>query len=473
MKQPERYVEPRLTQYLFDRASRTLTPLSGTFELSPVCNLACKMCYVRKTPAEVAASPRPPVGLIQWLSIAEQARDAGMLYLLLTGGEPFLWQDFWPLYERLSTMGFLISINSNGTLLDEARVARLAEHPPTRINITLYGAGNETYEALCGRSGMFDRVDRAITLLRQAGILVKLNCSLTPHNAGDLEGIVSYAAERDLILEVNTYMFPPLRRDPTMVGRNDRFTPAETAHYHMERYRLQRGEEDFTRFLQNILRGIAPPPRSGRGLRRPRRRHDLLPRGQRLVLGDVGRLADTLRHDAEAAHRAEGQALPRGLERADARQRGPTSLRHLHRLPKPAHLPLLRRHGHGRDGKRLRHSEISVRNGLGHAHGGRAAAGRATKTNNIAFRPRQGHLPGANFVVWTRNIWRLTIAACNSLFTTNNWPKAREPLNKSAAALNGSFAPTYRFENLEIHKVFLQFPNLNLEQNPSLTALAI
>ena len=86
MKQPERYVEPRLTQYLFDRASRTLTPLSGTFELSPVCNLACKMCYVRKTPAEVAASPRPPVGLIQWLSIAEQARDAGMLYLLLTGG---------------------------------------------------------------------------------------------------------------------------------------------------------------------------------------------------------------------------------------------------------------------------------------------------------------------------------------------------------------------------------------------------
>ena len=402
MKQPERYVEPRLTQYLFDRASRTLTPLSGTFELSPVCNLACKMCYVRKTPAEVAASPRPPVGLIQWLSIAEQARDAGMLYLLLTGGEPFLWQDFWPLYERLSTMGFLISINSNGTLLDEARVARLAEHPPTRINITLYGADNETYEALCGRSGMFDRVDRAITLLRQAGILVKLNCSLTPHNACDLERIVSYAAERDLILEVNTYMFPPLRRDPTMGGRNDRFTPADPAHYHMERYRLQRGEEDFTRFLQNILRGIAPPPRSGRGLRRPRRRHDLLPRGQRLVLGDVGRLADTLRHDAEAAHRAEGQALPRGLERADARQLGPTSLRHLHRLPEPAHLPLLRRHGHGRDGKRLRHSEISVRNGLGHAHGGRAAAGRATKTNNIAFRPRQGHLPGANFVVWTR-----------------------------------------------------------------------
>ena len=49
----------------------------------------------------------------------------------------------------------------------------------------------------------------------------------------------------------------------------------------------------------------------------------------------------------------------------------------------------------------------------------------------------------------------------------------KEPLNKSAAALSVSFVPAYRFENLEIRKGFLQFPNLNLEQNPSLTALAI
>ena len=49
----------------------------------------------------------------------------------------------------------------------------------------------------------------------------------------------------------------------------------------------------------------------------------------------------------------------------------------------------------------------------------------------------------------------------------------KEPLNQSAAALNGSFAPTDRFENLEIRKGFLQAPNLNLEQNPSLAALAI
>ena len=48
----------------------------------------------------------------------------------------------------------------------------------------------------------------------------------------------------------------------------------------------------------------------------------------------------------------------------------------------------------------------------------------------------------------------------------------RETLNKSAAALSGSFAAILPFGKLEIHKVFLRFPNVALRKNPSLTALA-
>ena len=51
--------------------------------------------------------------------------------------------------------------------------------------------------------------------------------------------------------------------------------------------------------------------------------------------------------------------------------------------------------------------------------------------------------------------------------------RVKKTLNRSSAALSGSFAPTDWFENLEIRKGFLQFPNLNLERNPSLTTLAI
>lgn len=254
-----RYEAP-LTQYLFTKASQKKIPLSGTFELSPVCNFSCRMCYVRMTPSQVAAHSRPAMTLERWLALAEQARASGMLYLLLTGGEPFLWPDFWPLYERLTEMGFVLSINTNGSLIDEATIARLRARPPTRLNITLYGAGNDTYRSLCRADGVFTRVDRAIMGLREAGLMVKLNCSLTPQNAGDLEAMVRYAEQRGLILEVNTYMFPPLRRDPSQVGRNERFTPEEAARYHMERYRLMYGEETYDRYLHSVLRGIVDPP---------------------------------------------------------------------------------------------------------------------------------------------------------------------------------------------------------------------
>ena len=46
-------VEPRISKYLFAKASKSKIPLSGTFELSPCCNLDCRMCYVRKTKQEV------------------------------------------------------------------------------------------------------------------------------------------------------------------------------------------------------------------------------------------------------------------------------------------------------------------------------------------------------------------------------------------------------------------------------------
>lgn len=91
----EIYYESLLTKMLFQKSSIKKIPLSGTFELSPVCNFDCRMCYVRKSPEEVKCHNRKMLNLEQWKKIADQAENAGMLYLLLTGGEPFLWPDFW------------------------------------------------------------------------------------------------------------------------------------------------------------------------------------------------------------------------------------------------------------------------------------------------------------------------------------------------------------------------------------------
>ena len=273
MKPEELKIESPLTQMLLNKASMINIPMSGTFELTPMCNFACKMCYVRKTAEDIKNHTREMMTLEEWIHLAEEAKKAGLLYLLLTGGEPFAWPHFWELYDVLSDMGFLISINSNGSLINEQVIERLKEKPPIRINITLYGYGDESYQKLCGVQGMFSRVDKAIKMLQEENISVKLNGSLTPENVKDLEACIAYAEERNLIYEVNTYMFPPVRRDETLVGKNERFTPEEAAYYRLKSFRLQYGQDRYHAFMQMVSKGSVPPmgldescvdPRDGR-----------------------------------------------------------------------------------------------------------------------------------------------------------------------------------------------------------------
>ena len=122
-----------IENWLYQKAEKDKIPLSGTFELSPLCNFNCKMCYIKMTTEEMKKCQEEVMTLEKWKEIADRARKEGMLYLLLTGGEPFLWPDFWELYDYLTELGFVISINTNGSLIDDRIIARLREKPPSKI----------------------------------------------------------------------------------------------------------------------------------------------------------------------------------------------------------------------------------------------------------------------------------------------------------------------------------------------------
>ena len=268
-------VEAKYTEYIHNKAARVGVPLNGTFELTPCCNMNCRMCYVRKSKSEQEAIA-PLKSADEWLELGRIAREHGMLYLLLTGGEPFLHPEFRRIMEGLHAMGLLISINSNATLIDEKTVAWLKKCPPVRMNITLYGARDETYERLCRNPKGFTQVTRAIRLLQEAGIAVKLNCSITPYNCGDLEAIFAYAEQHQLVVQATSYMFPPVRRDESMIGVNDRFTPEEAAYQQARVDLLTNGEERYLYRMEtnapqeltgDIVEDCAELPSEGDGIR--------------------------------------------------------------------------------------------------------------------------------------------------------------------------------------------------------------
>ena len=243
-------VESQLTEYLHSKAARAGIPLSGTFELTPCCNMACKMCYVRMTKQQQEqVAPLRTAG--EWLALAEEAKKQGLVYLLLTGGEPFLRPDFREILSGLNKMGLFVSINSNGTLIDEEVISWLKQTPPTRVNVTLYGASDATYERLCGNPNGLTQADRGIRLLKAAGIVVKINCSITPYNVDDLDGIFAFAKQEGLLVQASSYMFPPLRRDTAMVGKNDRLTAEEAAYQSARIISLLNGDDYFLQQMEN------------------------------------------------------------------------------------------------------------------------------------------------------------------------------------------------------------------------------
>lgn len=209
----ENEIYDKIENRLYEKASVNKLPLRGNFELTPRCSLSCKMCYVVMTPEQIRLSGRKELSASQWLHLGEQACKSGMLFLLLTGGEALVRDDFKEIYSGLSAMGISLDLNSNGTLFYGDTMDFIAANPPSQVNLTLYGGSNETYRRLCGLPDGFDRVMRSIDNLLAAGINVKLQATLTPENYQDADKIIEIVNTLKLPSHIVSYTFPPKRRD--------------------------------------------------------------------------------------------------------------------------------------------------------------------------------------------------------------------------------------------------------------------
>lgn len=253
-------MEPKMAKYLHMKGKQLGLPIGGTFELTPRCNFNCPMCYVHLTKEEQEKRGRE-LTTEEWLQIGREAKDAGTVFLLLTGGEPTLRPDFPELFHKLKEMGMMISINSNGLLLDGKLLELFRNDPPTRINISLYGTSNETYEQLCGVPA-YDRVIGNIRALREAGVDVKVNMSVTPANSSDMQSVYETAKELRIHTQATPYMFPPVRLHPEMRGTNFRMSAEEAGRVQAQYEFTRCTKEQFSQRIQALQNRISPDAQS-------------------------------------------------------------------------------------------------------------------------------------------------------------------------------------------------------------------
>ena len=241
-----------LERRLVYKAKQSKVPINGSIELLPLCNMNCDMCYVRLSPSEMEAQGKLR-SLDEWLHVAEEMKDAGTLFLLLTGGEPLLYSEFNQLYLKLKDMGFVITINTNGTLIDEAWADFFGEHKPRRINITLYGANDQAYRELCHYPGGFDKVMYAVKLLKEREVDVKLSSSLTRANQNDMARIIDLGEELGIPVRVDTYMMPAVRERNRPYDEQSRLDPVSAARVRIQALKQEMGKELFEEYARKIV----------------------------------------------------------------------------------------------------------------------------------------------------------------------------------------------------------------------------
>src|SRR5574340_1243302 len=105
-------------RYFNTKMEKNRVPVSGALELTKRCNLRCAHCYIGSL-RTCSSGSRPEMEMEKVLSLIDEICDAGCLSLLITGGEPLLRPDFGRVYTRARENGMMVTVFTNGTLIDK------------------------------------------------------------------------------------------------------------------------------------------------------------------------------------------------------------------------------------------------------------------------------------------------------------------------------------------------------------------
>jgi len=214
-------------------------PLQVSIEVTRRCPLECLHCYNNLPMGDLEAKRRE-LTKDEHFRVLDELVEMGCFWLLYTGGEIFARKDFLEIYTYAKKKGFLITLFTNGTIINEQIADYLVEWPPFAIEITLYGRTRETYEALTAIPGSYDRCLRGIELLRSRKLPLKLKTVATSVNKHEVLAMREFAENLGVEFKTDGQINPridcsqsPLavRLTPEEVVALDLYSPKEVSEY--------------------------------------------------------------------------------------------------------------------------------------------------------------------------------------------------------------------------------------------------
>lgn len=196
---------------LYALAEKNSIPLNMMLELTYRCNEACLHCYLPETQGVTPARKHDELSAAEWGRVLQEMADAGTFYLILSGGEVLLKDDFAGILRRARELAFSVEIFSNATLVTPQVADFWAEMGVTLVGVSIYSPEAVWHDRVTKLKGSFADTIRGVALLKERGVAVKLKTPLMKLNWRHYKSLIALAGELGV-----GYQF-----DPMMVPRND------------------------------------------------------------------------------------------------------------------------------------------------------------------------------------------------------------------------------------------------------------
>ncbi|MDO8944742.1 MAG: radical SAM protein [Desulfobacterales bacterium] len=186
-------------------------PFLVVWEMTRACALVCRHC---RASAKVHRHPQELDGDEAFRFLDQVVRAKPGIFIL-TGGDPIQRPDLYDIVGYASGKGLRVALSPSATpQFLKADLKRLKDLGCMRISISMDGATRETHDKFRGVQGTWDYSMQALQNVREAGIEVQINSTLTRQNLGEFDGFVK------LLDEIKPVLWSVFQLVPTGRGKS-------------------------------------------------------------------------------------------------------------------------------------------------------------------------------------------------------------------------------------------------------------
>jgi len=185
-------------------------PLIVWFEVTRACDLRCTHCYI-----DAGKKRANELSTREVFAALDDLAALGAFSLVLAGGEPYLRRDFPEILEYAASLGFVIAIVTNGSLLTPELARRI---PKDRCRVTLSVDGIDAHHRIRGGRSTFALMKERLAMLRVEGVPHSVSTVISKANIAELADLLTWCEREDIIFR--TVTFNPLGRGLRNLGQH-------------------------------------------------------------------------------------------------------------------------------------------------------------------------------------------------------------------------------------------------------------